>query len=144
MPRDRRERVKASLDYQRGTETILLVEDEDLLRHVVVEMLGQLGYRNVHVRAGDGYLGWAEAAPFDAVVVTCGADHVPEPLFEQLKIGGVMVIPVGEVGIDQTLRLITKGPKGERRTRDLCRQALPHLHKPKPCARSDPGRSYCA
>src|SRR5207247_57858 len=83
-------------------------------------LLGQLGYRNVHVRAGDGYLGWAEAAPFDAVVVTCGADHVPEPLFQQLKIGGVMVIPVGEVGIDQTLRLITKGPKGERRTRDLC------------------------
>src|SRR5262245_11717614 len=57
--------------------------------------LERLGYHNVHVRAGDGFYGWPEAAPFDAVVVTCGADHVPEALFEQLKPGAKMVIPVG-------------------------------------------------
>src|SRR5262249_12380288 len=57
--------------------------------------LERLGYNNVKVRAGDGYKGWQEAGPFDAVLVTCGADHVPEPLFEQLKPGGVLVIPVG-------------------------------------------------
>src|SRR5262249_21895624 len=50
--------------------------------------LEQLDYRNVHVRTGDGYLGWPQAAPFDAILVTCGADHVPDPLFKQLKPGG--------------------------------------------------------
>jgi protein-L-isoaspartate(D-aspartate) O-methyltransferase len=81
--------------------------------------LKQLGYRNVHVRTGDGYKGWPEAAPFDAIVVTCGAEHVPEPLFAQLKVGGTMVIPVGETDGVQSLRLIQKGPRGERRSRDL-------------------------
>jgi protein-L-isoaspartate(D-aspartate) O-methyltransferase len=81
--------------------------------------LKRLGYRNVHVRAGDGYKGWPEAAPFDAIVVTCGAEHVPEPLFEQLRPGGTMVIPVGEAHGDQVLRVITKGAKGERTTRDV-------------------------
>jgi protein-L-isoaspartate(D-aspartate) O-methyltransferase len=81
--------------------------------------LKRLGYKNIHVRAGDGYKGWPNAAPFDAVVVTCGADHVPEPLFEQLKPGGRMIIPVKSDDGDQVLRLITKGAKGERHMRDL-------------------------
>ena len=58
--------------------------------------LARLGYRNVHVRAGDGYLGWPEAAPFDAVIVTAAAPRVPEPLKAQLADGGRLVIPVGE------------------------------------------------
>ena len=81
--------------------------------------LDRLGYRNVHVRTGDGYLGWPAAAPFDAILVTCGADHVPEPLFEQLKPGGVLVIPVGSQTEHQTLSVIKKGPHGERETREL-------------------------
>jgi len=81
--------------------------------------LEQLGYRNVHVRTGDGYQGWPEAAPFDVVVVTCGADHVPEPLFEQLKPGGVMVIPIGSSPAEQSLRVITKDLGGERQFRDV-------------------------
>ncbi len=81
--------------------------------------LERLGYRNVHVKAGDGYLGWAEAGPFDAVIVTCGAKEVPGPLFEQLKPGGVMIIPVGEVWAGQSLRVIVKGPNGERVERDV-------------------------
>jgi protein-L-isoaspartate(D-aspartate) O-methyltransferase len=81
--------------------------------------LERLGYRNVHVKAGDGYLGWPDKAPFDAIVVTCGAREVPEPLFEQLKPGGKMVIPVGEVAAGQTLRVITRGPGGKREVRDL-------------------------
>lgn len=60
--------------------------------------LDRLGFRNVHVRAGDGYRGWPEAAPFDSVIVTCAPDHVPEPLILQLKEGGRMVIPVGNFG----------------------------------------------
>ena len=55
----------------------------------------ELGYQNIKVRVGDGYLGWPEAAPFDAVIITCAPDHIPEPLVEQLKEEGRMVLPVG-------------------------------------------------
>jgi protein-L-isoaspartate(D-aspartate) O-methyltransferase len=81
--------------------------------------LARLGYRNVHVKTGDGYLGWPDKGPFDAVVVTCGAKEVPRPLFEQLKPGGKMVIPVGESGENQILRVITKGADSKREVRDL-------------------------
>jgi protein-L-isoaspartate(D-aspartate) O-methyltransferase len=65
--------------------------------------LSALGYRNLEVRAGDGYLGWPEQAPFDAVIVTAGATHIPAPLIEQLKEGGRLVIPVGTSSASQEL-----------------------------------------
>ena len=68
--------------------------------------LQELGYQNVFVRPGDGYLGWPEAAPFDAIIVTCAPDHVPAPLIEQLAEGGRMIIPIGS--ISQDLRKIVK------------------------------------
>ena len=71
------------------------------------ETLKRLGYKNVHVRAGDGYKGWPEAAPFDGIIVTCAPDHIPKPLIEQLKEGGRMIIPVGE-WYDQKLYLLRK------------------------------------
>jgi protein-L-isoaspartate(D-aspartate) O-methyltransferase len=69
--------------------------------------LDRLGYRNVHVRAGDGYQGWSEAAPFDSIIVTCAPDHVPAPLLAQLKEGGRLVIPVGDYGA-QRLHVFAK------------------------------------
>jgi protein-L-isoaspartate(D-aspartate) O-methyltransferase len=73
--------------------------------------LDEQGYDNVEVREGDGYRGWPEAAPFDAIIVTAAPDHVPQPLIEQLAPGGRLVIPVGDVV--QELRVITKGADGK-------------------------------
>lgn len=77
------------------------------------ERLQKLGYKNVYVRCGDGYQGWPEHAPFDAIIVTAAPDHVPQPLVDQLKVGGRMVIPVGQVY--QELIRITKTEKEIRR-----------------------------
>lgn len=72
------------------------------------ERLDRLGYERVHALNADGYYGWKEHAPYDAVIVTAAPDHVPQPLLQQLKDGGRMVIPVGPVGAFQTLWLVTK------------------------------------
>jgi protein-L-isoaspartate(D-aspartate) O-methyltransferase len=70
--------------------------------------LARLGYRNVHVRIGDGYEGWPEHAPFDSIIVTCSPERVPQPLVDQLKDGGRMVIPVGDTSVGQDLYLLEK------------------------------------
>ncbi len=72
------------------------------------ERLAKLGYRNVEVRIADGYEGWPEQAPFDAIVVTAAAEYIPPPLIRQLRDGGRMVIPVGSPFLVQTLMLVTK------------------------------------
>jgi protein-L-isoaspartate(D-aspartate) O-methyltransferase len=74
------------------------------------ERLRRLGYSNIVVRQGDGYRGWPEEAPFDAIIVTAAPDHVPEPLVNELKVGGRLVIPVGDVS--QELLTITKTENG--------------------------------
>ena len=79
--------------------------------------LARLGYANVTVKAGDGYRGWPEHAPFDAVIVTAAPDHVPQPLLDQLAIGGRMVIPVGSWS--QELILLTRDETGVREQRVL-------------------------
>jgi protein-L-isoaspartate(D-aspartate) O-methyltransferase len=82
------------------------------------ERLKKLGYGNIQVKVGDGYQGWKEHAPYDAIVVTAGAESVPPPLLEQLKEGGRMVIPVGPQRQTQSLQLIQK-KKGQAVTRNL-------------------------
>ncbi len=74
--------------------------------------LAAAGYRNVQTRIGDGYAGWPEQAPFDAIIVTAAAPYVPQPLLEQLKKGGRLVIPVGGQGAVQTLYVIEKDAGG--------------------------------
>ena len=78
------------------------------------ETLKRLGYKNVHVRVGDGYKGWPEEAPFDAVIVTCAPEAVPQPLVDQLKVGGRMIIPVG--GKQQMLYVMERNEAGLRQT----------------------------
>ena len=81
--------------------------------------LVRLGYKNITTKLGDGYYGWAEHGPFDSIVVTAAAGHVPPPLIEQLKPGGRMVIPVGSRFMTQTLLLIEKTESGEVITRQF-------------------------
>jgi protein-L-isoaspartate(D-aspartate) O-methyltransferase len=83
------------------------------------QRLKRLGYRNVEVRLGDGYYGWEEHAPFDGIVVTAAASHIPPPLLRQLKPGGRMVIPVGSGFLTQQLVLVEKNQDGTIKTQQL-------------------------
>ena len=81
--------------------------------------LERLGYKNVQVRQGDGYLGWPQHAPFDSILVTAGAKEIPKPLVDQLKPGGRMIIPVGESSQEQVLQVIAKDASGKVTIRDV-------------------------
>ena len=95
-------------------QAVFTIEIVEPLAAVAKERLARLGYSNVHVRAGDGYLGWPEQAPFDAIMVTAAAPRIPEPLKEQLKDGGRLVIPVGDE--EQELIVLTRhGTRFEER-----------------------------
>ena len=89
------------------------VEIVEYLAQSAAEVLQQQGYNNVTVRAGDGYAGWPEHAPFDGIVVTAAAPELPPPLLQQLKAGGKLVIPVGEPGGNQELLVIEVGANGD-------------------------------
>ena len=83
------------------------------------DTLHALGYINVETRVGDGYYGWPEHAPFDGIVVTAAAGHIPPPLVEQLAPSGRMVIPIGAAFATQQLMLVEKRPDGTLTTRQL-------------------------
>lgn len=89
-------------------DSVFTIEIIPELGHSAAERLKTLGYKNVEVRVADGYFGWEERAPFDAIVVTAAAEFVPPPLIEQLKEGGKMVIPIGAPFRTQMLMLVEK------------------------------------
>lgn len=88
------------------------IEIVEPLASQATEILQTLGYHHVHVRQGDGYHGWVEHAPYDGIIVTAGASHVPQPLLDQLKPGGRMIIPLGQAYATQELLLIIKDEQG--------------------------------
>lgn len=95
---------------------VYTIEIVEPLARSGAERLKNLGYANVTVRAGDGYAGWPDMAPFDIIMVTAAPDHVPAPLVAQLKPGGRLVVPVGPVSAVQELQLIEKDNAGRTRT----------------------------
>jgi protein-L-isoaspartate(D-aspartate) O-methyltransferase len=95
------------------------IELEPELGARAANVLAELGYANVETRIGDGYAGWVEHAPFDIIIVTAAPDHVPQPLLDQLKPGGRMVVPVGSAMFGQELQLIEKDRAGKLRTQNI-------------------------
>jgi protein-L-isoaspartate(D-aspartate) O-methyltransferase len=89
------------------------------LSEAAQRLFQQLGYDNIETRTGNGYEGWPEHAPYDGIIVTAAASHVPPALIEQLKPGGRLIIPVGEPYSHQELILVEKDPQGEIHTRDI-------------------------
>lgn len=112
QPTDKVLEVGTGSGYQAAVLSPLVAEVYTIeivrsLGESATEVLSNLGYDNVHVRIGDGFLGWPEHAPFDKIIVTCSPESVPQPLIDQLRDGGSMIIPVGE-RYQQTLYLLTK------------------------------------
>ena len=90
------------------TDQVYTMEIRETLTREAAQRLKEQGYGKVRVKYGDGYFGWEEAAPFDAIIVTCAANHIPPALIKQLKEGGRLVIPLGGTTYFQTLTLLMK------------------------------------
>ena len=123
-PTDKALEVGTGSGYQAAilaelVDKVYSIEIIDELAEQAAAVLEQQGYKNVHTRTGDGYYGWPEQAPFDVIVVTAAAGHIPPPLIKQLKPGGRMVIPVGSRFMTQQLVLVLKDKKGKVTTRQM-------------------------
>ncbi len=100
-------------------KTVCTIEIIPELGNTAAQRLEELGYDNVQATIGDGYFGWRECGPFDAIIVTAAAGHIPPPLVEQLKPGGRMVIPVGSVFGPEYLTLVSKTADNRVKTRQV-------------------------
>jgi protein-L-isoaspartate(D-aspartate) O-methyltransferase len=112
-PTDRILEVGTGSGYQTAilaelVQDVYTIEIVDPLAKEASARLARLGYANAHVKVGDGYQGWTEVAPFDAIIVTCAPDKIPQPLTQQLKDGGRLLVPVGTTLLDQQLYLLEK------------------------------------
>ncbi|MFQ5491325.1 MAG: protein-L-isoaspartate(D-aspartate) O-methyltransferase [Phycisphaerae bacterium] len=94
------------------TDQVYTIEIVEPLAKRTIALLKEKGYHKIHTRIGDGYQGWPEAAPFDAIIVTCAPESPPQPLIDQLAVGGRMCIPVGDKWGVQELIQLKKNPDG--------------------------------
>jgi protein-L-isoaspartate(D-aspartate) O-methyltransferase len=104
---------QAAVLAELGFVEVYSIEIVDPLADQAAELLESLGYENLKTMHGDGYYGWEEYAPFDAIIVTAAPDHLPSPLVEQTKIGGRIVIPIGPTGGYQSLWQFVKTSETE-------------------------------
>jgi protein-L-isoaspartate(D-aspartate) O-methyltransferase len=123
-PQHRALEIGTGSGYQAAILSLLVrdvytVEIVSELARTADERLARLNFKNVHVREGNGYLGWAEHAPYDIIIVTAGATEIPGSLVEQLKPGGRMIIPVGSSSIAQDLQVVEKDSNGKVGIRDV-------------------------
>jgi protein-L-isoaspartate(D-aspartate) O-methyltransferase len=95
------------------TDSVFTIEIVDVLARRAKTNLEKIGFKNIRVKSGDGYKGWPENAPFDAIIITAAPTKIPQPLVEQLKIGGKMILPLGDY--TQDLVLLTKNEDGIKR-----------------------------
>lgn len=100
------------------------------LASAAAERLQRLGYHNVEVRQGDGYHGWAEHAPYDGIIVTAAAPHIPQALIQQLRVGARLVIPVGDTYGPQRLMVVTRHKEGVEEQTILPVAFVPLRHSP--------------
>lgn len=134
-PRDRVLEIGAGSGYQAAVlaevaKEVYSIEILPSLADGARSVLGELGYKNVHVKTGNGYLGWPEHAPFDAIIVTAAPDEVPKALVDQLAVGGTMVVPVGSEF--QEMVIITKRESGVVERRTIPVAFVPMVGKPTP------------
>jgi protein-L-isoaspartate(D-aspartate) O-methyltransferase len=109
---------------------VYTIELEETLGRRAEQVMREQKYDNVTVRIGDGYAGWPEHAPFDIIIVTAAPEHVPQPLIDQLKAGGRLIVPVGPRFTVQQLQLIEKDAAGEISTRDVSPVMFVPLRRP--------------
>ncbi len=112
-PTDRVLEIGTGSGYQAAVlaetvKDVYTIEIRERLAKRAEELLHELGYKNIKTRYADGYFGWDKHAPFDAIIITASANHIPPPLVEQLKEGGRLIIPLGSTLYFQTLTLVTK------------------------------------
>jgi protein-L-isoaspartate(D-aspartate) O-methyltransferase len=117
-PADRVLEIGTGSGYQAAVlagivKEVYTIEIRKTLADSAATRLRELGYRNVTVKYADGYFGWPEHAPFDAIIITASANHIPPPLVKQLKEGGNLIIPLGSTVFYQTLTLVTKQKGGK-------------------------------
>lgn len=123
-PEDRVLEIGTGSGYQAAVlaelaKTVYTIEIIDALAQAAATRFQTLGYRNIVTRTGDGYHGWPEQAPFDAIMVTAAGKDIPQPLIDQLKTGGRLVIPVGSQAGVQTLMVAEKKPDGTISKRNI-------------------------
>ena len=135
QPGDRALEIGTGSGYQAAVLSRLVahvytIELEETLGRRAATVLREQKYDNVTTRIGDGYVGWPEHAPFDIVIVTAAPEQVPQPLIDQLKPGGRLVVPVGPRFTVQTLQLIEKDASGAVRTRNVSPVMFVPLRRP--------------
>jgi protein-L-isoaspartate(D-aspartate) O-methyltransferase len=117
-PTDRVLEIGTGSGYQAAVlseivKEVFTIEIRKNLADMAPKRLKDLGYSNVKVKYADGYFGWEEYAPFDAIIITAAANHIPPPLIKQLKEGGRLIVPLGSTVYYQTLTIVTKKKKEE-------------------------------